>query len=62
MKKFLLFKKLSICKIIEFMHGHPRKPSDWCQASNEVIILFGGEHLMTASLLYIFVKRALKQQ
>ena len=30
---------LSISKMIEFMHGHPRKPANWCQGSNELIIL-----------------------
>ena len=55
-KKMLLRRKLSIRKTIEFMHGHPRKPANWCQGSNEFIILFGGECLMTASLLHILWK------
>ena len=46
---------------IEFMHGHPRKSANWCQGSNEVIILFSEECPMMTSLLYIFVKKALKQ-
>ena len=29
----------SISKMIEFMHGHPRKPANWYQGSYEVIIL-----------------------
>ena len=39
MKHFLLWSKLLISKTIDFMHGHPRKPANWCQVSNEVIIL-----------------------
>ena len=58
-EKIVLYRKLSISKTIEFMHGHPRKPANWCQGSNEVI-LFGGECLMTASLLYSFCEKSVK--
>jgi len=62
MKKCVLWRKLSISKTIGFMDGHPRKPANWCQGSNEVIILFVEECPMTVSFLYIFVKRALNQR
>ena len=45
----------------QFMHSHPRKPADWYQGLNKVIIRFGGEYPMRATLLN-FVKRALKQR
>ena len=61
-KQFLLWRKLSISKTIEFMHGHPKELINWCQGSNKVIILVGGECLMTVSLLYMFVKRTSKQR
>jgi hypothetical protein len=61
MKKCLLWRKLSISKTIEFMHGYPRKPMNWCQGSNEVIILPQSWFPMMASLICIFVKRALKK-
>ena len=59
---FLLWRKLSISKIIEFTHRHPRKPVNWCQGLNLPQWLFGGQCPMMASLLYIFVKRVLKQK
>ena len=51
MKKFFTVEETFINKTIEFMHGNPRKPANWCQISNEVIILFSGECPMTASLV-----------
>jgi len=54
-EKTLLWRKLSISKMIEFMHGHPRKPANWCQGSNEFVILPQGWFGGTASLLYILV-------
>ena len=39
MKKCLLWRKLSISEMIEFMHSHSRKSVNWCQGLNEVIIL-----------------------
>ena len=53
-KKFLLWRKLSISKTIEFMHGHPKKPVNWCRGMTDE------ECPMTVSLFYIFVKRTLK--
>jgi hypothetical protein len=39
MKKCLLWRKLSISKMIQFIHGHPWKPANSCQRSNEVITM-----------------------
>ena len=33
------FFSLIINKTIEFMHGHQRKPANWCHGLNKVIIL-----------------------
>ena len=43
-------------KKIEFMHSHSRKPRNWCQGSNEVIILFGGVSYDGVSPLHFCAK------
>jgi hypothetical protein len=61
-EKNFIWRKLSISKMIEFMHGHPRKPTNWCQGSNEVIILPQWCLVGWLHLFKFLWKRALKQR
>ena len=58
--KTIQWRKLSMGKTIEFIHGHPKKPANWCQESNEIITLPQWWFGKMGSLIYVFMKRALK--